>query len=264
MVKAGRAPPPEVDNARVRWGLRLEPFIAEAAAEENGWIISKGGYVSDATTPGLGCTLDYIVQEPAQAEIELGFSGLGALELKASDWLVHRRAWTDDEPPMHVLLQLQHQLAATGYSWGAVACLIGGNDLRTYRYAARPKLIAEIRARVTAFWQSIRDGKEPPVDGSDGARAVLRAIYPEPEDDAIDLAGDNEWPTLCAELLDLSERRRGLEKDEAARKLAIEQKLAGHRRGFGGGFAASVSIIPPAEFVMKRKESRRLNVREVS
>lgn len=272
MTKAGRVPPPEVDNARARWGLRLEPFIAEVAAEENGWTVSKGGYISDPTTSGLGCTLDYIVNEPGQTETELGFAGPGALELKASDWLAHRRTWTDEEPPPHVLLQLQHQLAATGYSWGVVACFVGGNDLRIYRYRVREKLIAEIRKRVAEFWQSIREGKEPPIDGSDGAKYALRTLFPEVEDDVIDLTGDNEWPTLCAELLDLSERRKTLEKDEAARKNAIELKLAGHRRGFGGGYAASFSITPekpkrpatPGEIIHGRSEVRRLLVKESS
>ena len=57
MVKSDHAPAPPVDGVRPKWGLRLEATIAEAAQEEGNWKISKGGYVSDPTTIGLGCTL---------------------------------------------------------------------------------------------------------------------------------------------------------------------------------------------------------------
>ena len=269
-VKAGHVPPPPVDSERIRWGLRLEPFIAEGAAERYGWIIRKGGYVTDPTTPQMGCTLDYIIAEPAEAELELGFSGPGAMELKNSDWMVHRRTWTDGEPPPHILLQLQHQLACTGYSWGVVVCLVGGNDLQAYRYAARPRLIADIRARVAAFWQSIRDGAEPDPDGSDGADHVLRALYHEMVDDIIDLNGDNELPTLCGELLARIEERKTAADAEADLKAQIMGKLGPHRKAWTQGYFVNMSVTPenpgrvakPGEIVGKRKEVRRVMVKE--
>lgn len=264
-VKAGLAPPPVVDNPRVKWGLRLERAIADAAAEENGWTIEPGGYRTDETTPGLGCTLDFVIAaDPAE-------EGPGVLEIKNADWLVHRRSWSDGEPPLHILLQLQHQLAATGYGWGVVGCLVGGNDLRLYRYKARPKLIGEIRAKVAAFWASIDAGKPPPVDGSDSATAVLRALYPEPVDEIADLTADNELPGLCADLLNASERRRAAEKDEQAAKNAIAAKLGNHLAAECEGFRIRVAVTPekpdrvaePGEIIKGRAASRRLSIKEL-
>lgn len=263
-VKSGRVAPPHVDNPRTRWGLRLEEAIAEAVAEDRGWSVTKGQYVTDDTTPGLGCTLDYVA-------IGEGLDGPGALELKNSDWLQHKRTWTDGEPPPHILLQLQAQLACTGWSWGAVACLVGGYDLRIYPYPARPKLIADIRRRVAAFWASIAEGREPPVDGSDGASAVLRAMYPELTDEELDLTGDNELPGICARLLHATERRReaAAEEDEAKNRLAA--KLGDCRRAKAQGFRVSVAVTPekpprapaPEEMIPGRKESRRITVKEL-
>ena len=266
MVKAGRAPPPPVGNERVWWGNHLEDAIAEAVAIKEGLTVAKGGHMLDETTPGMGCTLDYIITGHAYPDYE----GQGALELKNVDWLVHKRSWTEGEPPPHILLQLQHQLACTGFSWGIVGAFVGGNDLRVYRYRARPKIIAEIRRRVTDFWASIEEDREPPVDGSDGAAAVLRAMYAVPVDEEADLTEDNELPEICAGLLNVAERRRAAEAEEKTYKNRLVAKLGPHLRAKTQGYRISVVVTPekpdrpaePGEVIKGRAEARRYNVKE--
>lgn len=257
-IKAGNAPPPAVDNPRTQWGLRLEAAVADGAAEQEGWEIVKGGYVSDHTTRGLGCTLDFVIQsDPAE-------EGPGALEVKNVDWMVYKRSWRD-EPPPHILLQHQHQLAATGYSWGAVAAFIGGNDLHVYRYKARPRLITEIRARVTAFWASIGAGEEPPPDGSSSASDVLRSLYPEVLDDAIDMGASDEWAGAAKALHDRAEARRDASGAYEEAKNQVVRLLNGHKRGWGAGWTVNTSITPanpgrppkPGELIGKRTEIRK-------
>lgn len=264
-VKAGNAPPPPVDAVRTGWGLRLEAVIAEAAAAECGWMVTKGGYVADPTTPGLGCSLDYVIASDPDED------GPGALETKAVDWLIHKRSWTDDEPPFHVLLQLQHQLAATGYTWGAVAALVGGNDLRIYRYKARPKLIGEIRRRVTEFWASVAENRPPPVDGSDSATAVLSSLYPEIVNDAVDMSMSNEWPEAVHAFFAAGEARRAINREYEEAKNRVTALLGGHKRGYGGGWSVTCSVTPanpgrpaePGELIGVRAESRRYTAKEM-
>lgn len=264
-VKAGNAPPPPVDNERVRWGNRLEAPIALGIAEDQGWTVSKGGHVTDPTTPGMACTLDYIVHDPARPDP-------GALEIKNVDWLVHKRTWADGEPPLHILLQNQHQMACAGYNWGVVGGLVGGNDVHLYRYEARPALIASIRQRVSAFWQSIADGREPPVDGSDSAAAVIRALHPELLDEAADLTLDNALPDICARLLAAAEARKAAEKLEAEAKNQLAAKLGDHARALAQGYRISVAVTPekaaavPPEgcLIPGRKEVRRITVKEAA
>lgn len=183
-VKAGRIPAPEVNGERPAWGLRLEGVIADAVAAEKGWAIEPGGFIEHPTVPGLSCTLDFVATRG---------EGPGCLECKNADWLSHKRQWAG-EPPMHIGLQLQHQLAVTGHQWGAVACLVGGNHLEVYEFGRRPKIIAEIERRVAAFWQSVRDGIEPPTDASSSTAAALRSLFPDsvPEKEH-DATGDNEF-----------------------------------------------------------------------
>jgi predicted phage-related endonuclease len=271
-IKAGHTPPPPVDKKRTAWGLRLEAVIAEAAAEEAGWTISKGGYVSDPTTPGLGCTLDYVILQPGPEEIALGFTGPGILEAKNVDWMVHKRTWTNDEPPPHILLQVQHQLAATGYTWGAIPGLVGGNDLKIYRYPARPRLIADIRRRVREFWTSIDAGQEPPVDGSTSASAVLASLYPEVVDDAIDMTTNNEWPEAAKDFQEAGAARKAADAAYDLAKNRVVELLAGHKRGWGGGWSVTTAITAakadraaePGEIIKGRAETRRYTVKEIT
>lgn len=266
-VKAGKIFAPEVSGKRILWGNRLETVIAECAADQEEWTISKGRYHTDERTEGLGASIDFEIAAPGPRDGDV--AGPGVLEVKNVDWMVHRSKWTGGEPPLHILLQLQHQLAATGYQWGAVAALVGGNELVVYRYTARPRLIADIRRKVAAFWQSIKDGKEPDLDGTQSTAEALRALYPELVDEAVDLSEDNEFPTLVARLVETSQRRREIAEEEQELKNRIAAKLGDCRRGWAGPYSASMSVTAakpdrvaqPGEIIKGRAETRRLIVK---
>lgn len=252
------------------WGNRLESLIAEVTAEAEGWEIRKGGYASDDLCPGLGASLDYeIVGSPA-LETE-GYQGDGCLECKAVDWLIHKRTW-DDEPPPHILLQLQVQCAARGFSWGAVAALVSGNQRLIYKYQARPRLIAEIRRKVTEFWASIDAGEEPPVDGSDSASDILRSLYPDIVDDAIDLSTNNEWAEAAHAFFNAGADRRVANATYEEAKNRVVHLLGGHKRAWGNGWIVNTSITPenpgrdpkPGELIGKRAEVRKYSAKEMA
>lgn len=271
MVKSGRAEPPEVGGERVFWGTRLESLIAEVTAEAEGWTIRKGGYASDDLCPGLGASLDYEIVGSPELEAE-GFIGDGILECKAVDWLVHQKSWTNEEPPTFILLQLQTQCAARGYSWGAVGALVSGNERRIYKYQARPNLIADIRRRAAEFWQSIRENRQPPVDGSESAARVLAQLYPEIADDAIDMSTNNEWSSVAHAFFNagVSRREANAAYDEA--KNRVVEILGGHKRAYGNGWQINTSITPenlgreprPGELIGVKKEVRKFTVKEMA
>lgn len=259
-IKAGRVPPPDLrGDERVVWGLRLEAAIAAAVEETKGWEIRPGGHRTSEGSPGLGCTLDREAVDRAR--------GLGCLELKTVDWLVRKRQW-GAEPPPHILLQLQAQLAVTRYRWGAVAALVGGNELRIWEYEARPKVIAEIEKRVRAFWVSIRENKPPPVDGSPSTADTLAALYPDASAPPIDLRSDNELPEACAGFLRAREARQAAEREERQYSNLIRAKVGDAEAAMVNGYtvrATAVAAIPdrvaePGEMIKGRAGYRRLNV----
>lgn len=232
-IKAGRAPAPDLaGDVRVTWGLRLENAIADAVAEERGWTLLPGGHRVHPRVPGMGCTLDR----------EVGDRGGGVLELKAVDWLVRKRQW-GDEPPAHILLQLQHQLSVTGHAWGAVAALVGGNELRIWEYEARPKIIAEIERRVRAFWQSVRENKPPPVDGSASTSETLAALYPEARTEMLDLRGDNLLPEACAGWLREDENEKAAARAKAHFAAIIKEKAGDAETVMANGFTVRLPAI---------------------
>lgn len=196
-VKAGRMAEPVVDSPRAEAGLRFEQAAAEWIAEVNGWEIERAEYAQHRYVNGMGCSPDFtILAVPS-----------GILEVKWVDWLVKKRDW-GDEPPAHILLQLQHQLACTEQEWGAIGCIVGGNEPVVWKYDRRPKLIAEIEQRVRNFWCSIEEDNEPPIDGSVSTAEGLARLYPATIDEVEDLTADEHAAMACENYLRAGGQRR--------------------------------------------------------
>lgn len=270
-VKAGRMPAPDVGNERTRWGLLLEEAIAAGAAQQEGWSVLPGVYATHES--GIGATLDRRIEAPAVNDA--GMSGPGVLELKNVDWLQHKRGWTDGEPPIHIALQLQAQLLCTGCSWGAVAALVGGNELRIYRYAARPKVQAEMARRAADFWDSIREGRVPNADGSESATKALATINADLEAEVADLLDDEEANAWAAEWLRQAAIRKAAQAKEDEAKNLLLQRVGRAARAVGDGWKLSLSDVaekPPTvitaehigQTIPGRAGSRRATIREAA
>ena len=262
-VKAGNVPPPSLDDdERVFWGQVLEPAIAAGLATLNGWRLRPALYAEHPTVPGMGASPDFDI---------LGDDGQPAalLEVKNVAFDVHRAAW-GDEPPLHILLQAQAQMACTGLSLCHVGALVAGNTPRTYAVPRRPAVIAEIERRVTAFWRSIAEGRAPEPTGHDRDAETVRALHPDLDDAEADLSDDNEAPILCAEMLRQGAIRREAAEAEAEARARLLVRLADHGRAIVPGFRVSVSVTPAkpervalaGEKIPGRAEARRLNVKE--
>lgn len=234
--KSGKTRPHAVHTERAAWGLRLESAIAEAGAEIVGGKLIKGGYVQHARVRGMACTLDYLLQREDDVLV---------FECKNVDRSIHYRSWTEGEPPFHVLLQLQHQLACTGLPRGVIVELVGGNQPITYHYDANPSIIAAIERRVTEFWESIERKEPPPVDGTRATAQILAGLYPPSDllDQSVDLTGDNALPEACAAWLDA---KAIIKTQEGRLRLAtniIAEKMGPHRRGLATGFTINATAV---------------------
>lgn len=248
---------PEVDlsdNDRVFWGSILEPAIAAGVSKKTDWTVRKVHRYLSNPDVGLGGSLDYEIVGQANR-------GPGVLEIKTADWLVVKN-WEDSEPPLSYMLQVQSYLALTGRSWGCMAVLVGGNDLRLFEFERRPATIAIIEAKVSAFWQSIRDGIEPKPDfGKDAAS--LGALYAATEEGKfIDLNGSNRAPELIAQY----QQAAADEKDAEVRKKAAKSELltlvGDAERAFCGEATISAKTIKGSHIEYDRKPYRDFRVNE--
>lgn len=251
--KSGFAEPVDLSSEPfVKRGRRLEQFVADDYAENTGHEVTNLGQFAlrrDEKSKAVA-TLDREIKAPER--------GPGALECKtAHAFLAH--SW-DDGAPLVYQIQLQTQLACTGWDWGVLACLIAGDDFRHFEYQRNDELIAIIREKVAAFWKCVESGSPPEPDAHDATRAALKQMFPEAVYDAIELPAD-------AALLDVSlqQAKAEIKRWEAVEK-ACDAKLryliGAHAAGTIGGVTYTLKEIKRAGFTVAPTQFRQLRRKE--
>lgn len=205
--KAGSVMPDDLsDNERIQAGKHLEPALAAWAAEKFDLKLRKvRRYHRHDSVEGWGASLDYEVHGP----------GMPPVEFKNVDWLVFRDDWQADgeailTPPLHINLQLQHQIGAVGAEHGYIVACVGGNDLKIGKIERHEPTQEKIAEAITAFWEGVKAGLPPILVADYGSVAKLFASG---DKDAAerDLSDVEAFPTLCREYLGLKEQIERLE-----------------------------------------------------
>lgn len=164
--KTGAVESEDKPTSRMRWGLRHEPTVADAFAEEAGlpvhalppYTIYRHHDLPAQATP------DRIVLEHGWRVLELKTAG----SEQARHW--------DDGIPMRYQVQVQHQMMVMGLGHAYVAVLIGIDDFRWFALDANQDFIAQHAERVVEFWRNV-EARQPPEPGALDLD-VVRAMYP--------------------------------------------------------------------------------------
>lgn len=285
------------DHNRADWGLRLQQTILDYVAEELHLdIIGNTGDLYMRHPDGIiGCTPDGYCWSPEK--------GLGFIEVKNVDWLIHAQTWTSARAPEAIELQHQTQLMVpcanleeqftddrsisdlfteygfdehTGASlvgflqkyggrkptWGVIACLIGGNDVKLYHREPREKIQKRIRNEAKAFLKEVAEKTPPPVAGLEVEMPALTALYPMADEDIIlgesdfedDQKGWNEIVDIVRQYAYWRDARYAADKEEKKFKLLLLEQmgLAGVLRipGYRIGITksptkANIAKLPP-------------------
>ena len=172
--KRGELPDREATEP-MRWGQRLEPVIADAFTEETGIPTRRRRAVlAHPEHPWMLANLDRTLDA---AHAPDGHTGRGVLEIKAvSAW--KREQWSDHDAPIPYVLQLQHAYAVTGATWGYLAALIGGQELRVVEVPRDDALIGELVDVERRLWERVQSGDPPPVDGLATTTDHLARMFP--------------------------------------------------------------------------------------
>ncbi len=167
MEKAGKLAPEDLsDNKAVQAGKFLESGIANWAAHRWGMTIEKvNDYFTVDDCPGMGASFDYITHDGAPMEIKWSARGYG--------W--HYNAEEITEAPENYLLQVQHQLACSTSDHAWLVALID-DEPRRMKVPRNDNIIDAIKAEITTFWQSIKDGKEPAIDFEKDVSALTKLM----------------------------------------------------------------------------------------
>lgn len=252
--KKGTIPEPDLsDNDRVFFGSLLEPAIAAGVSKKNPeWTVRKVRRYLSNPEVGTGGSADYEI-------LGIPSRGPGILEIKCADWIVVKN-WEDGLPPLRYELQIQHYLSLTGWSWGCMAVLVGGNELRMFEYERRPSTIAIIEAKVAEFWQSIRENREPKPDfGQDGA--TISSLYGSTvAGKMVDFSSSNRLPELLAEYEQAAAQEKAGKSAREAAKAEILTIIGDTELALCGQSKISCKMIAETDIAYRRKSYRDFRI----
>lgn len=184
-----------------RIGSRLEPVIAELAAEELGLKIRRLSTRRHPVYSFMVANLDY--------EIVGNAKGPGDLEIKNRSGMKPFDTLPDD-----IALQVTHQLAVTQREWAVVAVLFGFGVLKTYEVQRDKELeeyLIEIELR---FMDGVRTGSAPTEAWTPENIGILKKLYPTDSGKTIDLADQHiinvEGFLAAKNELDAAEEKKAL------------------------------------------------------
>lgn len=205
------------DNDRMKWGRNLEPAIAQGVADDQGWKIAKLDVYMRDIDVRMGSSFDY--------QIVSSSDGPGILEIKNVDWLQFQQKWIDHgnenyEAPEHIELQVQHQLEISGFEWAAIAVLVGGNEAKVLHRNRDRGIGADIRAKVTEFWERVKANRPPNPDYSKDAEFIIKSLATQVNAGEI-LEADVELETMIQEYL----IHNRIKSDADAKRKEVQAKI---------------------------------------
>lgn len=207
MEKTNQIPCQEAGEAAY-WGTQLEAMVRTEFSKRTGVEVRRVlQLLQSAEYPFMLANLDGVCEHP-----DLGtcvFEAKTASAYKAGEW--------DDAIPDEYMLQIQHYMAVTGYQGAYIAVLIGGNTFR-WRFVARDEsLIASLIELEANFWNHVKDGTPPPLDGSNAAVRFLSEQFPNstPQSQIIlpDTAAEllRQYEDACEQLEDIAQQKQQAE-----------------------------------------------------
>lgn len=217
-----------VENDAVRMGNYFEPAIAQMYADKSGHPIAKCTWTCEGREPWMLATPDYVDFE-MRCLIEVKHVGFRQM---------HKWGSESDGIPYSYLVQCQWQMHVTGARNVIVIAVLGGVEFRQYVVSYDAALAQVLEDAARAFWfGNVLPRVSPAVDGSEGAKRMLTALYPRSEKTVVRAdAETNAWMVKLAEsevALDQAE------KTKLAAQNAIKAFMKDADEVTGDGFRAT-------------------------
>ncbi|MCS6946271.1 MAG: YqaJ viral recombinase family protein [Steroidobacteraceae bacterium] len=268
VAKRSAEPNDSEPSERMEWGLRLQREIARAIADEHGVKIrALTAYAVDGHGHcRMGASFDFEVvgcEDGADSELaKFARQGAGVLEIKNVDAIVFRSYWLAGdalEPPAHIELQLQHQLACIARRWGAIGVLVGGNRLEVICRTRDNDVVSIIRQKCERFWDDLSRGVMPPVELPADAAAIA-ALYRYTEPNKV-IHASAEIERLIDEYARATEVAKKAAEDRDSAKARLLLAIGDAERVIGARHTVTSTMIPDTEVpAHTRKGYRRITV----
>ena len=242
--------PPDIGNEAMAWGNRLEPTILMEAANRLGCsqleIEHPTPYFHDKWP--LCCSLDgtatgnmeEVFTDPEKGIYVVGsdsivLSGTGIIEAKLTSMPAE-----DVLPLYRGPIQLQAQMAIYKATWGAIATLYQGTELRIFLFKQHPATLELIEKTCKEFQDKLDRWKEtgevdyyPPINPKDAARTFSAGSDDEP------VKLDNYVEELTKLLLENKAKITKAEEENSKIQTEIMGIMRNHTHGIAGQYQIS-------------------------
>lgn len=249
-------------NERMKWGTRLQDAIAAGVAEEQGWHIRRmDEYIRDDELR-VGASFDFSIESDDAWKIsdmptKNPHGSEGLLEIKNVDALQYREGWhvSDDgniEAPLHIEIQVQHQLLVSNRAYAYIGALIGGNRLILIKRTRDEGVISRIKDEVKAFWASIEANNPPSPDFIADAQ-FIKSLYKHAEPGTIyDARGNNQVSILVEQDKALAATIKEAQEKRDAIKAQLLTIIGDSEKVLGDGYSIDAGITgeSPRNFIM--------------
>lgn len=231
------------------YGIELSPFEGYARHDSVEHFAATPDYVHPAVP--LGQILDEVrghehLQYPITNE-----DGPGLVEIKTDLFNP-----SSDEPPIKHLVQLQAQLACTGYKWGMILTLTDLSILDVAVYRVDPVAIADIIKNVREFWHWVDNDIQPPLSKSDAS--ILRDMYSDIVGEEVDMTDNIVLLDSCQAWADANEKYKAYDNIVQMQKTLILDQIKEHSNVVCGAFKISRSKFMRSEKVTKENKKGQL------
>jgi len=227
-------------NEATGWGDRLEPVILREACQRLGII--EGNVDIDepfffdkarlaASLDGMGkATCDFETSAadgiycPQKGSVRAD-GEWGCMEAKLTS-----ASPEDQPPPWRGPLQLQAQMLCTGFSWGVIATLYRGIELRLFLYEADPAIQKVIIDSIGDFEsRRVSGDKYPIVSSEDGNHAFGKVDDGAPPIDLGAMQGANQ---LVIALRDAKAKKAEAEAEINEAEAGLKEVMGEHEEAF--------------------------------
>ena len=204
--KLGKIPPKE-DNEAMRLGRDLEDYVAKRFTEDTGKKVRRENFL--LTNP----------QYPfAHANVDRMVVGEDAgLECKTTS-VLNLKNFKNGAFPDTYYVQCVHYLMVTGCQKWYLAVLVLGKEFKVFEIERDEDEIKALAESEEAFWKYVETQTPPPADGTESTSETLSTIYPESNEDSVNLFAYErdleQYMALTAQIKELEKL-----KEEAANKV---------------------------------------------
>ncbi len=177
---------PEAEHAMAIGNL-LEDDVAELYTRETGRGVVRGsedglGMIRSHEWPWMHATVDYNIDTTGGGghHVVGDVKGYWEAVLQCKTTSARNARHWRQQPPIEAQIQLQHELAVTGCTWGALACLAGTWEFFREDYERHERFIALMVELERELWDYVERCAEPdPMQGGASRQGTTQVFGPQ-------------------------------------------------------------------------------------